>query len=702
MADTNNNRDKARDVFWRYHEVHRRGHDDFMRHARRLEDYYLGGGRQWREEDRYVLEAEGRPCHEVNVIQQSVNAAAGYQIANRVDVSYLPKGGQGDEQTAKLLGKVSKHVFDATGYRYVETDAFLDGLIQQRGYIDIRMDYQVSTLGDVKCAALDPMDVLPDPDAKSYDPDDWSDVRITRWLTEREIEGLYGKAAADEVVGSSLAYVDEANFGTEVTRRSGFSELPPSYAMGHGWYEDHAKYRRYRMIDQQTNVYVNTLVAIWPTGDMRVVEGMDRNKLAWLLDHGVQIIKRRMRRVQWTVAAPEVCVFDRVSPYDHITVVPFFPHFRRGRTVGMIDNMVSPQDMLNKFISQYAVVVNSSANGGWQGEAGALANMTDEQFTADGAKNGIVLLRKKNFQPFEKIQPNQIPTGLDKMIEFAHKNLQVTSGVDENLAGAPRDGMSGVAIQSLQYASQQKLAVVLDNLSRTRRMVHMRGLELIQKFMGNERLIRITETDEYGVQHHVPLALNQIQDDGRVLNDLTVGEYDVAISERPAQVTFDNSEFEQLKVMRKEMEIPIPDAMVVRASNLADKSEIATALQDQAKNANSDPLKDAQVALIAAQQRKADAEAVAKSIEAQYSAIQTATAIVVTPASAALADMLLKSGGYVDHDAAPIVPSAPAGLPADAAAAAGALPHNTHPLSPPHPSVGMTQGMSDGPTQPPA
>jgi len=146
------------------------------------------------------------------------------------------------------------------------------------------------------------------------------------------------------------------------------------------------------------------------------------------------------------------------------------------------------------------------------------------------------------------------------------------------------------------------------------------------------------------------------------------------------------------------MGIPIPDAMVVRASNLQNKGEIAEALKDQAANQQTDPVTQAQAALLAAQQRKADAEAVAKSIEAQYSALQTATAIVVTPQAAHLADMLLRSGGYVDHDAAPIVPEAPAGVTADARA----LPHeNTHPLSPPNPDVGLHHGMSDGPTQPP-
>lgn len=696
-GDTNNNRDVARDVFWRYFDVYNRGHRQYMTHARRLEDYYLGGGRHWLPGDREVMESDGRPCHEVNIVKSSVNAAAGYQIANRVDVTFAPRGGRGDEKTAKLLSKVSKHAFDNTQYRYVETDAFLDGIIQQRGFIDLRMCYEDSTLGEIHATTIDPLDALPDPDAKDYDPDKWADFRSRRWLTAREIEGLYGKEAAEEVVRNSHGYCD-ANFGTDDQPREAIG-LPPSYGYGFGWYTDDAKNRRYLIIDQQTNEYMLALTAIFPTGDMRVVEGSSREQLAWLIDQGVQIVKRRMRRVNWQVCAPDVCIENQVSPYNHISAIPYFPYFRRGRTVGMIDDMVSPQDMLNKFISQYAVVVNASANGGWQGEANSLVNMTDDQFVANSSKNGLILLRKPNTQPFEKITPNNIPQGLDRMIDFAHSNLQVVSGVDENLAGAERGGMSGVAIQSLQYASQQKLAVALDNLSRTRRLVFSRGLELIQKYMGNERLIRITETDPYGVEKSVPLALNQIQPDGSVLNDLTIGEYDVVVSEKPAQVTFDNTDFEQLKAMRVDMQIPIPDPVIIRASTLADKGDIAQAMQEQQGTEKADPLVEAQVALAQAQTRKADAEAVTKAIEAQFSAIQTATAIVVTPQSAALADKLLKSGGYVDHDAAPIVPEL--SLAEAASIPVPDLPTNTHPLFPANPSVGMHAGMTDGPANPP-
>lgn len=699
MTDTNNERDKAREAFWRFGEVlTERGHEDWMRHAKRMSDLYKGGGRMWRPEHRAALEAEGRPCREVNTIFPTVNAAVGMQIAGRVDIGYMPKGGRATEEGAKLMSKVTKHVLDNTGYRYAETTAFNEGLVKQRGYLDIRMDYEDSINGEPKITSPDAFDVIPDPDGKTYNPDGWSDVHIMRWLTLREIEGLHGKDAMELVKASFHTYCDEDEWGSNVIDRSGFgNELPPSYSMGRGWYGQNDYTRRYRLIDKQYHEYANALVAVFPGGDFRIVEGYPREHMAWLLDHGVHLITKRVRRVKWMVCAPEVCLYDDFSPYEHFTIVPFFPYFDRGQTLGMVDNMESPAEMLNKFVSQYEHVVNASANGGWQGEADVLRNMDDDEFTARGAENGLVLLREKGSQPFQKIQPNQMPTGLDKIIEFSHNHLNIVSGVDPQGMQIDRNDMSGIALQSLEYAQQKKIAIVLDNLSQTRHMVAGRTAKLIQRYMGDERVIRITESDAYGVEQHVPLALNVRQPDGSVLNDLTIGEYDIAVAEKPANITFNNTEFEQLKAMKTDMGIAIPDAVVIRASNLADKHEIAEAMREQ--QGQTDPRVEAEAALTQANQRLAEAKTVGENIKALYAAIQTAQVITVTPGSAAIADQIAKSAGFVDQDMAPIYP-------ADALPAAAPItaPGDTTPLTPAapeSPALGLNAGMTDAPNQPP-
>ncbi|MBA0428531.1 genomic island protein [Stenotrophomonas maltophilia] len=689
MSDVTKNRDTARDVFWRLDECYKRGHEDFMATATRLDDYYLGAGRQWDPNIRQEVEADGRPAVEVNMCMQAVNAAVGYQIQNRVDMAYLPKGGQADEQRAKVISKVIKHALGNTQYRFHETDSFLDGLIQQRGYLDLRMNYDDNDEGEVSLTTFDPRDVLPDPDATSYNPDSWADCSITRWLTHSQIEQNYGKDAADEIRDSSMAYVHN-NWGDEQgMMRDAFGNMPPSYAMNMGWYGEEGTWRRYRVVDRQSHEYQQTLVAKWPaTGDLRIIEGFEPELIGWLIEQGVHVMRRRIRRVRWQVCAPEVCVYDKLSPYDHFTVIPYFPYFRRGKTVGMLDNAAQVQDLINKFVSQYAHIVNASANGGWQGEANSLENMTDDEFTQRGGETGLVLLRKPGTQPFQKIEPNQPPRGIENMIDFLQRNMQTVTAVNESAMGQGSADMSGIAIQSRQFAAQQALGIALDNLSRTRQMLAERTLKLVQRFYTAPRVIRIAEPDEYGVERRIPLLLNMPQDDGTILNDLTIGEYDVEVSEQPYAVTFDNGQLEQMERIVSKMGVQIPPQFILKASTLADKTEIANALREAQGKA--DPVAEAEAELKRAQARLADNTAVGKAVEAQFSALRTAEIITAIPQTAEIADALLRSSGFKDQDAAPIVPQpAPGALPEPEALP----PASTHPLTPDNPEAGITAGM---------
>ena len=92
MPDSTSNREKSRFVYERYDEMVARGHTEYCMHARRLEDFYLGGGLQWDPGVREERDGDGKPTREVNQCLVAVNTAAGYQIAIRVDIGFQPRG----------------------------------------------------------------------------------------------------------------------------------------------------------------------------------------------------------------------------------------------------------------------------------------------------------------------------------------------------------------------------------------------------------------------------------------------------------------------------------------------------------------------------------------------------------------------------------------------------------------------------------
>jgi hypothetical protein len=382
-----------------------------------------------------------------------------------------------------------------------------------------------------------------------------------------------------------------------------------------------------------------------------------------------------------------------------------------------VDDAIGPQQLLNKSMSQFLHIINTTANSGWITVAGTLTNMADGELAGRGAETGLHLVIKKGTDALDrpqKIQPNQVPTGFDRIIDRASVLLESATGVNQAMSGNQGNEVSGIAIQTRQFAAQQQLAVPLDNLGRTRSMVAQRVLELIQMYYDQPRIMRITESDPSGRESTTEIPLNWPQADARILNDLTIGEYDVVITEAPAQITFENSQFLQaIELNEKGANIPWP--FIIGYSNLANKQEIVDAMSQQPAPPV-DPTLQAKADLLAAQAQKTQAETtrsqadaaksaasldllkaqaddtradtVSKSVTAQFSAIQTAATIAQTPATASLADALLMSAGYVDHDAAPIVPEYTGTV-----LAAPDLPKNTNPLTPASPAVGMDTGI---------
>ncbi|AVQ81660.1 portal protein [Variovorax sp. PMC12] len=686
----------ARENWYRYLYGRDQGHLHYMEQAQKCEGMYLGGGEQWSEEDKAILTEEGRPFYEFNEIMPSVNSAIGYQIHNRMDIAFKPRGEKGDLATATILSKVTMQIADQAKLHWKETQVFGDGVIQQRGYFNLRMNFDKNIKGEIEVETLDPLDVVPDPDAKSYDPDSWGDVIITRWLTLDEIEQLYGKDARTKAEASGDDGHDWGEMDEE-TRRNRFGDRLKSSSGSFDAYNtlEGKLLRRYRIVDRQKWVYENTKCLVFPdTGDVETLDNMTPDQVDAAMQKGAVRASRMRRRIKWTVSTYCALLFDQYSPHEHFTVVPYFAYFRRGKTRGMVDNAIGPQEALNKGVSQFIAIVNTAANSGWMVEEESLTNMESEDLETDGAKTGLVVEYRKGAQKPSKIEPNSVPTGIDRLIDRATVALKDVT-VPEAMRGGNGPEVAGVAIQSKQFASQQQLAVPLDNLSYTRALLAVRLYKMIQRYYDSHRIFRITETDQFGNKVEQTLEINKPMPDGSYFNDITVGEYDVVVSEQPMQITFENSQFNQALEM-KEKGINIPDQIVVRYSNLQDKQEIIEGMT-AAKAPPVDPLTEAKAALTQAQAAvakaqagKVDAETVEAKGRTMYSALQTAQVIAATPATALLADTLLGSQGFVDADGGTLVPELGTTLPT---APEGLIPNNTNPITPASPELGVAHGI---------
>jgi hypothetical protein len=615
----------ASQVWNRYCYARDHGHNDFILKADRCERFFRGD--QWDRRDVEALKAQLRPALTINKIISTIGNVMGEQIYNRSEIGFRPASGA-DPATAEVLTKVFKQISNDNQLDWRRSDMFADGIITSRGYLDVRMDFERNLQGEVRITNLNPKNVIVDPDAEEADPDTWNEVTTTKWLTADDIAVLYSAQDAQLLRYRDQSYFPYGYDSIEATRDR-FADILalPGYA-GDAAYEMIAMMRCLRVIERQHRVLDRQQHFIDPrSGDMRPVpDGWDRDRIALVTARfGWDVTTRLVKRIRWTVVCDNLTLHDDWSPYQHFTVVPYFPYFRHGKTIGLAENLIGPQELLNKVSSQELHVVNSSANSGWKVKAGALVNMSLEELEAKGAQSGLVL-ELADLDGAEKITPNSTPQGLDRISYKAEEHIKTISGITDSMQGQDREDVAAKAIQQKRAAANTNLAKPLDSLVRTDFMLARNILALVQSFYTDERILTIERAHGAGEAEQV--TINQVTPEGTVANDLTVGAYDVVVSSVPQRETLEDSQFDQAVAMRRELGMAIPDAFIIESSRLMNKKDLLKQMTDAARS----PEAQASAALAQrAQQAEVDktvAETAQKQADARFKQARTATETV--------------------------------------------------------------------------
>lgn len=559
----------ARDNFAAYEVARDLGeHEKYIKRAVKCDDFFRG--EQWDDNDVIKLEAEGRPHLTINIISSTVKAILGQHSTQRADIIFKPKKNTTQDE-ADIMTKLVMNIQDTTKYGVKEAQVYSDGIIQDRGYFDVRMNFKESLTGDIQVTAEDPIDILLDPGAKEYDPSTWKQVIKTRWMTLDDIEEVYGKDKRDDV--ELTAKNEEFSHDCVRYNQKTFGDMDKATAAMYT--ADDKVIRRIRVVERQYYKFTRVRYLVdRETGDMRSVPQTVKDNIVKKLatEMGYQLITKRGRKVRWTVSAAGTVLKDTWSPYRSFTIIPFFPIFRRGRPVGAVYDLLSPQEQLNKVESQQLHVVNTTANSGWIVEENSLANMTAEELEKRGAETGLVVVHRKNRTAPTKITANGIPTGLDRLGSKASDNLRLISGVG-SLLGAEGPEVSGVAIGRKQQRGMVQLQPIIDNLNYTRSLVADKFLELIQDFYTETRIIRVTNWQDPRKSEE-EVVINQPDGAGNILNNVTLGEYDVTVSSAPTRDNFEESQFAEAIELRN-AGVMIPDHHIIPNTHLANKYDIA-------------------------------------------------------------------------------------------------------------------------------
>lgn len=327
--------------------------------------------------------------------------------------------------------------------------------------------------------------------------------------------------------------------------------------------------KRLRLLDSQYRVTtIKPCFVDLETGDRQPIpdEWMlpdNQHKIQAALDHALQlnnplkIINRPVSRVRWTVTCADVLLFDAWSPYNHYTLTGFFPYFRRGKTRGMIDDLIDPQREVNKKRSVLSDILNRNANSGWMYEEGTLDADQEENLRKYGSAPGINVKWKRSpggtAEAPKRIEPGGYPQGLDRLEQKAADDMHQISGINESAMGQLDRVQSGRAIEARQRQAVLSIQLYQDNFSRSKKIIGRKALNLFQQHYTEPRVFRILGEDSKPVIFQINQK-NQTGANGMDrLNDITLGKYMVAIDEVPISATFKQGQFEETMMLLEKL-----------------------------------------------------------------------------------------------------------------------------------------------------
>lgn len=240
-----------------------------------------------------------------------------------------------------------------------------------------------------------------------------------------------------------------------------------------------------------------------------------------------------------------------------------------GLWFGLITLMRDPQTWANKWLSQVLHIMNSNAKGGVFAEADAFEDTSEAEDTYAQADSITWTAKGSLSGPNPKIVPKpqaQFPAGFMQLLDFAIRAIPDVTGINLELMGLRDINQPGILEAQRKQAAMTILATLFDSLRRFRKIVGRGRLYLMQNFIADGRIIRVT--GEAGVRA-MPL-----------LKDAVQGEYDVVVDDAPTspnqkEVTW--SIIVQMLPVFKDMITPEVAIVLLKYSPLP--SEIVAAME---------------------------------------------------------------------------------------------------------------------------
>jgi hypothetical protein len=489
---------------------------DTMNRQEALEDLKFGGGDQWPVELQNSRNLESRPVITVNKVDNYCRQVCNQQRQQRPRIKVHAMNTHDDMVDAQTIQGIVRHIENNSNADHAYDNAFEYAVRMGWGFFRVRTDY-VSEDSFEQEIFIDPIDnpftVYFDPNSVAPDGSDADRCLITTMMPKKEFSKLYPDAAVDG--------------GTSFTQR-GTGDSQSEWITK----EDIRLAEYFYTVREKATLY--------QLSDGSSTFADDKDMFARLAAAGIVVVDQRSSYKK-TIKYCKLTAIDIIEEGTwagkYIPIIPVYGrHIVIGdkrKKFGMIRYAKDPQRMYNFWQTSITEGVALAPKAKW-----LMAEGQDEGHENDWANANIKsfpLLRYK--QTDIEGRPAPVPTRLQPEPPQAGI-MAAAAGVDDDIksimgvfdpAQLGQGNISGKALNGQQQQVDLTNYDYYDNLTRSISHCGTIILDLLPKIYDTERVMRIIGDDGKPEL----LTVNQRDSAGRVLNDMTVGQYDVVMDTGP-------------------------------------------------------------------------------------------------------------------------------------------------------------------------
>ena len=479
-----------------------------------LEDLKFAAGDQWPVEIQNSRNLEARPCLTINKIDSYVRQVTNQQRQQRPRIKVHPVNNEADLKIAKTLEGITRHIEVNSNADTAYDNAFDYAVRMGWGYWRVETDYVREDSFDQEIYIRpihNPFTVYFDPNSVEPDGSDAEQCLVTEVIPKATFREMYPDA--DDGSGFTLRATGDSSAEWVMKEDIRIAE----------YFHTERKATTLVLLSDGTKLYKEDL----PDADM-------------MLAAGVTIISERKtykKVIKWCKVTSMQVLEEGEWIGSYIPVIPVYGAQLtvedKRKKFGLVRHAKDPQRMYNFWRTSQTESIALAPKAKW-----LLAEGQDEGHENEWAQANIKsapVLRYKQTdiegrvapQP-TRLQPEAPPQGIMEAASSINNDLQAVLGIfDPNQM--PSGNISGKALNGQQQQIDLSNYHFYDNLTRSIKHTGKIILDLIPKIYDSERVMRIIGDD--GQPDMV--TINQRDAVGSILNDVTVGEYDIVMDTGP-------------------------------------------------------------------------------------------------------------------------------------------------------------------------